>query len=157
HCGHIGQLGTEEAQTTSHVIFATEAVGFLLQPVQYQELFIRFIFCIEAQLTGSGHNPLLTITVLTLPAVMTPYPRSGLRPGHFNPVPGTTSVLSVMRCINIHFIARQNNFTAGYPAVDRLPADAHMPRVGAFAQQHGQISSATMPALMMAPPISRSP
>lgn len=80
HCGHIGQLGTLETQTTSHVIFAIEAVGFFIQPEENQQLFIGLVFNIKTQPSGCKLYPLDSINTSRqiFPTVMLPYPCGGL-------------------------------------------------------------------------------
>ncbi len=108
HCGHIGQLGTQETQTTSHVIFAIEAVGFFIRPEENQQLLFGLVLNIKTQLSGCGLYPLASINISRqlFPAVMLPYLCGGLRPRHFSLVFASTSrILFSLRCFDIHFIA----------------------------------------------------
>ncbi|ASR32302.1 hypothetical protein AWV60_18765 [Klebsiella quasipneumoniae] len=112
HCGHIGQLGTQETQTTSHVIFAIEAVGFFIQPEENQQLFIGLVLNIKTQLSGCCLYSLASIYISRqlFPAVMPPYPRGGLRPRHCivmitSTSTSTSRILLRLCCFNIHFIA----------------------------------------------------
>ncbi|HDH0370148.1 hypothetical protein [Klebsiella variicola] len=108
HCRHIGQLGTQETQTTSHVIFAIEAVGFFIQPEENQQWLFGLVLNIKTQLSGCGLYSLASINISRqrFPAVMPPYLCGGLRPRHFSLVLASTGrVLCNLRCFYIHFTA----------------------------------------------------